>query len=124
VASIMRTRYGEYPEYHTSLDNLDLVTPKGLGGSYLTLKDCLTLLERNEKYRVNCFGEPQLGKRGLYPTLSTKESGAQVRTMMNFIAYADGTNDLLDISKIIGISADELYPIIDKLRANQLISVV
>jgi aminopeptidase-like protein len=124
VVSIMRSKYGEYPQYHTSLDNMDIVTPKGLNDSYIMYKDCIELLERNEKYKVNCYGEPQLGKRGLYPTLSTKESGDIVRNMMNLIAYADGLNDLIDISNIIGVPADVLYPIIEKLCANKLLEVI
>jgi aminopeptidase-like protein len=115
VVSIMRTKYGMYPEYHTSLDNLEMVSPEGLQGSFDTLKDCLELLENNRIYQINCLGEPQLGRRGLYPTLSTKETGAIVRDMMNFIAYADGTNDLIDISNITGTPVNKLYPIVDNL---------
>lgn len=124
IASIMRTKYSEYPEYHTSLDNLELVTPRGLQETFYIYKECMELLEANEKYKVNCLGEPQLGKRGLYPTLSTKKSGKTVRDMMNFIAYADGNNDLIDISNIIKVSAKSLYPIIKNLKENNLLSVV
>ena len=115
LVTLTRSKYGAYPEYHTSLDNLDLVTPKGLMGSYELFTDCIQLIERNAKFRINCYGEPQLGKRGLYPNLSTKTSGASVRNMMDFIAYADGSNDLIDISNTIGLPTWELYPIVDKL---------
>ena len=121
VVSIMRSKYGEYPEYHTSLDNLDLISPEGLYGGYDVLKECITLIENNKKYKIKCFCEPQLGKRGLYPTLSTKSSGIQVRDMMNFIAYADGTNNLLEISEIINVPVWELYPIINNLREANLL---
>jgi len=121
IASIMRTKYGQYPEYHTSLDNLELVTVNGLQGCLDIYKECIQLLEKNKKYKINCLGEPQLGKRGLYPTLSTKESGRIVREMMNFIAYADGENDLIDISNIIRVPVGKLYPIIDKLEQNGLL---
>ncbi|WP_207652688.1 DUF4910 domain-containing protein [Desulfosporosinus sp. FKA] len=124
VASIMRTKYGMYPEYHTSLDDLSLISPAGLQGSYEVLKDCITLLERNARYRIKCLGEPQLGKRGLYPTISTRESGQTVRSMMNFIAYADGTNDLLDISDIIRLPVDQIYPILDDLIDANLIEQI
>ena len=122
VASIMRTKYGEYPEYHTSLDNLDLVSSEGFQGSIDIYKECIELIERNEKYKIKCLEEPQLGKRGLYPTLSTKDSGRIVRDMMNFIAYADGKNDLIDISNIIGVPARSLYPIIEKLEGSGLLT--
>lgn len=60
-------------------DNLDLVTPEGLLGSFELFADCIQLLERNARLRIT----PQLGKRGLYPNLSTKHSGEPVRDMMN-----------------------------------------
>lgn len=121
VASIMRTKYGEYPEYHTSDDNLNLVTAHGLQGSYNIYQQCLQAIEQNEVYKVKCLGEPQLGKRGLRSTLSTKESGKAVRDMMNFIAYADGENDLIDISNRIHVPLENLYPIIEKLTENDLL---
>lgn len=122
VASIMRSKFGEYPEYHTSLDNMELVTAKGLQGSFEIYKECIELIEKNSKYKIKCFGEPQLGKRGLYPTLSTKESGKIVRDMMNFIAFADGERDLVEISNIIQVTAKELYQIVDNLCEHDLLS--
>src|SRR5580698_9462275 len=113
VVSLMRTKYREFPEYHTSLDNLRLVTPAGLEGSFALHKDCIDLLERNRVYKIRCLGEPQLGRRGLFPTIATKGSYGQVTDMMNFIAYADGTNDLADISNIIRVPVRSLYPIIE-----------
>ena len=78
-------------------------------------------LEHNYCYRVTCLGEPQLGKRGLYPTLSRKGSANEIRTMTNFIAYADGTNDLFDISNIIHVPVDRLIEIADILRAGGIL---
>ena len=95
----MRSKYGEYPEYHTSLDNLELVTPTGLQGGYDALRKAIEIIEKNDHLNSSVLGEPQLGKRGLYPTLSTKESGKQVRTMMNMLSYCDGKNSLLDIAE-------------------------
>lgn len=123
VCSICRSKYGEYPEYHTSLDNLDLISPEGLEGAYSVLKECVFLLEHNFKYKTKILCEPQLGKRGLYPTLSTKESGKQVRDMMNLIAYADGKHDLIDIANIIGVLAIKLIPIVEKLIDADLLEV-
>ena len=107
VASIMRTRYQSYPEYHTSLDDLSLVTPSGLEGGYTVVRKVLELLEGNRVYRAVHPCEPQLGKRGLYPTLSTRGAGNTVRAMTNLLAYADGTRDLVDIAALTGISAEE-----------------
>jgi aminopeptidase-like protein len=115
LVTLCRSKYGQYPEYHTSLDNLDFVTPQGLAGGYGFVQDCVEVLENNRRYRVTCLGEPQLGKRGLYPSLSTKGSGSTVRKMMNLIAYADGNNDLLDISNLIHEPMRELYPVVSQL---------
>jgi aminopeptidase-like protein len=121
VASIMRSKYGQYPEYHTSMDDLRLVTPDGLYGAYDVLRHCIEVLEANYKYAVRCLGEPQLGKRGLYPTISTKTSSKEVKSMMNFLAYCDGTNDLMDISNIINVPVWNLYEMIEKLKKAKLI---
>nr|WP_279613597.1 winged helix-turn-helix domain-containing protein [Aeromonas dhakensis] len=48
------------------------------------------------------MGEPQLGKRGLYPDLSTRYSGWQVREMMNLLAYSGGKLTLFEIAETIG----------------------
>jgi aminopeptidase-like protein len=122
IASIMRSKYGKYPEYHTSLDNLiDVVTPKGLEGGYLALKKALELIEKNEKLKVSVFCEPQLGKRGLYPTLSTKTSGAEVRVMMDLITYCDGNHSVLEIAEKINVPSWELYDLIEQLKNYDLI---
>jgi aminopeptidase-like protein len=124
IATICRSKFGTYPEYHTSLDNLDIVTPAGLEGSYNLIRDFIEALEHNKTYKINCLGEPQLGKRGLYPTLSVKTSGASVKTMMDFIAYADGTNDLIDISNIIGKPVSSIWPIAKKLHGRGLLDII
>lgn len=121
VVSVMRSKYASYPEYHTSLDNLELVRPRGLSGSYEVLRECLNLLENNRRFKIKCICEPQLGKRGLYPAISTKSSGNYARAMMNFIAYADGARDLIEISNIINIPVWEIYPIIEKLKEHDLL---
>jgi aminopeptidase-like protein len=124
VCSLMRSRYDTYPEYHTSLDNLDFVSPEGLDGTYDALKECLELIEENHAYKVKCLGEPQLGERGLYPTISTKYYASEIKKMMDFIAYADGQNDLIDISNKINVSVWELYPIIEKLKKADLLDEI
>jgi aminopeptidase-like protein len=116
MATLMRSKYGTYPEYHTSLDNLEFVTPQGLAGGYHMLSLAIQALEMNCVPEAMVLGEPQLGKRGLYPTLSTKSSGEEVRTMMNLLAYADGAHSLLEIAEMIGVPIWELFPICNKLE--------
>jgi aminopeptidase-like protein len=124
VASIMRTRYNSYPEYHTSLDDLNLVTPSGLEGGFDAIRKTIELIERNHVYQVTTPCEPQLGKRGLYPTLSTRGAGFLVRSMTNMLAYADGTRDLVDLAELIGVSADEAVETAQKLAAAGLLRIV
>jgi aminopeptidase-like protein len=123
IASILRTKYAEYPEYHTSLDNLDsVVTPKGLEGGYLALTKAIELIEKNNIYKVNVLCEPQMSRRGLYPTLSKKSSKNQTELIMNFISYCDGEHSLLDIAEKINVPAWDLYEIIDNLITLNLIN--
>lgn len=105
VVSIMRSMYARYPQYHTSLDDLSFISPPGLAGSFEIMKRCITILEANVTYRTTVLGEPQLGRRGLYPTLSTKDSAATVHDILNVLAYADGHHDLIALADRIGLDA-------------------
>lgn len=120
VVGFCRTKYGDYPEYHTSADNMGLVSPAGFQGSFNAVCEWIACMEANSCYKMTVLGEPQLGKRGLYPTVSQKGNYDEIRAMVNFIAYADGMNDLFDISRIIGVSAVQLIPIAKKLEENGL----
>lgn len=121
VCSIMRSKYGTFPEYHTSLDDLKLVTPNGLEGGFNVIKKTIELIEANHVYQTVCSCEPQLGKRGLYPTLSTKNSGDEVRTMMNILAYADGSLDLIALAELIEEDAAKVSEIAVKLEKGGLL---
>jgi aminopeptidase-like protein len=116
VCSIMRSKYGEYPEYHTSLDDLSLITPTGLGGAYRVLRSAIDAIESDVTPRVTVLCEPQLGKRGLYPNLSTKDTHAQVAAMMDLISYSDGKRTLLQIAELIGQPVWKLHDILTNLR--------
>ena len=122
VCAICRSKYGEYPEYHTSKDNLELISPEGLLGAYEVYQQCILALENNYSYKINVLCEPQLGKRGLYPTTSQKGTYDAVKVMIDFIAYADGSNDLIDISNIIGVPVNELLTVIEKLEKVDLLT--
>jgi aminopeptidase-like protein len=122
IASIMRTKYGEYPEYHTSLDNLDnVVTPNGLEGGYWALRKAIEAIEKNKNYKITVMGEPQMGKRQLYPTLSTKDKDKDVRLMMNFISFCDGHTPLLKIAEHLNLPIWELYDLVNLLKSHSLI---
>lgn len=115
VCGFCRSKYEEYPEYHTSADNMELISPEGLLGAYEVMEKVINTLENNYHFRMNCVCEPQLGKRGLYPTISQKGTYGAVKTLTNFIAYADGKSDLIDISNVINVPTTELITIKEKL---------
>lgn len=122
VCSIMRSKYCEYPEYHTSADNLDLVTPSGLFGGFDVLRRCLDLLAHNSAVSATVLCEPQLGKRGLYPTLSTKDTYWKTQMMMNILVYADGRS-LLEICEAIGANCEEVLPLVNQLVSHKLLKL-
>lgn len=124
VCGFCRSKYVEYPEYHTSADNMSLISPEGLQGAFDVMQQVLITLEYNKYYRTNCLCEPQLGKRGLYPTVSRKGIYDEVKKLTNLIAYADGKNDLIDISNKIGVPVCELTENLEKLLANGLLDIM
>jgi len=123
IASVMRSKHGEYPEYHTSLDNLDFVTPSGLEGGFNILKNIIELIENNCKPVCLHTCEPQLGKRGLYPNVSKLGSvNDSVKKMMNLIAYSDGNLSLLEIAEIIDVPMWELVQVFRVLKKHAILS--
>ena len=122
IASIMRTKYGRYPEYHTSLDDLiNVVTPDGLEGGYEVLRLSIEAIENNCYPQVTVLGEPQLGKRGLYPTISEKKSNSETRLLINLITWSDGNHSLLEIAEKCNVPIWELYQLIKKLQTHNLL---
>jgi len=101
VGCFMRTPFGEFPEYHTSADNLDLVKPHALEDSYNKIADIFNLLEGNQTYlNLNPKCEPQLGKRGLYgKTGGSQQSGDYQMAILWVLNFSDGKHSLLDISE-------------------------
>ena len=109
IASVMRTKYGEYEEYHTSLDNLDYISSEGLFGAYEVLTKCIDCIESNKIYKATTLCEPQMGRRNLRPTLGASTNmAADVKLMSNILVYADGEYDLLDMANKLNISMHEM----------------
>ena len=124
IGSVMRSKYGTFPEYHTSLDDLSLISARGLEGAFNALQQCIGVIEANKTYRATVLGEPQLGKRELYPSLSTNGTRDAVRALTDFLAYADGTNDLLAIADKIDVSVTKLTEVAETLYCHGLIQIV
>lgn len=124
VASLMKSKFGEYPEYHSSDDNLEFVTAAGLQSAYDAYLYCLELVENNASYQAKNLCEPQMGKRGLYPTLGSPIKPVDVKRMMHILAYCDGKHDVIDIADIMACPAWELIPLFAKLLDADLIEEI
>lgn len=120
--SIMRSRYGDYPEYHTSLDDLDhVVTPTGLQGGFDVVKACIETLEHEPVPVTAAYGEPQLGKRGLYHTMLNKNTSDEVMLRTNILAYADGTYAVSDMAELFGEDETTILAMVQELMDHDLI---
>lgn len=124
AVAFCRSKYGEFREYHTSEDNMDYISPEGFDGAFQVMTQVINALEHNYNYKIKTLCEPQLGKRGLFPDLSRKGMYNPLMTLRNLIAYADGTNDLIEISEIIGVPVSEIIPNVQKLMDNDLLEIV
>ena len=118
----MRSKYGEYPEYHTSDDNLQLISANALEESFSVIQRWITILDNNTRYRAKVRCEPQLGKRGLYSTLGGQENGQSLgKKLTDVFTYSDGEKDTLEVSDIIGLSFEETHSLAKILLEHDLI---
>ena len=101
VGCLMRSPHGRFPEYHTSADNLDFITPAALGDSFVKLVRILRILEENRTYRsCHPYGEPQLGRRGLYKAVGGQpDTPDRQMSMLWALNLADGRHSLLDMAE-------------------------
>jgi len=110
VGCVMRTPHGQYPEYHTSADNLEFVSPSALADSFTTCVSAVDILEHNKAYinqQPKC--EPRLGKRGLYrPVGGLAEAVADELAMLWVLNLSDGTYSLLDIADRSGYKFESI----------------
>lgn len=124
VVCYCRSKFGEFPEYHTSADNMTYVSAEGFQGSYDVMTQLIDALEYNGHYMMKVACEPQLGKRGLYSDLSRKGTYDGIMVQRDVISYSDGRNDLFDLSRIIGVPPCEIIEVIKRLVDNDLIEVM
>lgn len=117
VGRLSRTPFGEYPQYHTSADNLDFVSPDKLGNSCAALMEIVNILENNDTFvNQSPYCEPQLGKRGLYETI-----GANELAMLWVLNLSDGQHSLLDIAERSNIDFKTLHLISELLQKHALL---
>jgi aminopeptidase-like protein len=122
VGSLMRGRHGQFPEYHTSADDLDFVSAERLAESLEVLTRVVGVLDRDRRMRNTApYGEPQLGTRGLYGALGgTAIPDAQL-VMLWLLALCDGEHSLLDVAIRSGTTFETVVATADVLAAHGLL---
>ena len=119
--ALSRTKYGCYDEYHTSLDDFSVVTAAGLEGGFNMVAQCITALEANRTLVATTPCEPQLGKRGLYPTLGGGKVSTSVEVLLNVLEYCDGSEDLLAVAARCNISVTQAAQAANVLESHGLL---
>lgn len=123
VGCLTRTPNGEYPEYHTSADNISLLRPECLAQSLTILRHIVAVIEGNMFYRnTNPKGEPQLGRRGLYAAMGGgRSAGFNQLALLWVLNLTDGTYSLLDIAERAGMPFQAIRAAADALVAAELL---
>jgi aminopeptidase-like protein len=123
VGVLMRTPNGQYPEYHTSADDLELIRPEHLADSWARCVETLRVLENNATYRNrNPHGEPQLGRRGAFRGYGRSGEGAVLQQAMLWVLnLSDGSNTLLDVAERSGLRFGRVRQAADRLLELELI---
>lgn len=126
VACFMRSRPGHFPEYHTSEDNLDIISSDALGASIERLLHIIEILEGNESYQnLKPYGEPQLGKRGLYSAIGGRNDAKSVEMALLWVLnYSDGEGDLVAIAERSGLPFRAIREAANALIAASLLAPV
>ncbi len=126
VGSLMRGQHGRFPEYHTSADDRDLMDARQLEGAFETTLAVFAVLEHNRTYRnLSPYGEPQLGRRGLYRALGVDEDPGEVSmASLWLLQFSDGDHDLLDIARRSGMAWGPLQRAVELLEENGLLQRV
>jgi aminopeptidase-like protein len=126
MGRLTRTPHGEFPEYHTSADDLDLVRPEHLADSLAKAAAILKVLEANATYvNESPKGEPQLGRRGLYGSLGGETHGReQEHAMLWVLNLSDGQHSLLDVAERSGLPFEAIRQSAEKLLEHRLLREV
>jgi len=121
MASLMRTKYGKYKEYHTSLDNLKFIKLNKIKQSINTITKILQLIQSNITPEIKTFCEPHLSKYGLYPTLSRKNMSKGYNNILNFVAYANGKRNLHELSDLLKIPYSKILKLYKLLKKKKIV---
>lgn len=108
VGCLSRSRENAYPQYHSSADDLELVRPERLAEALDAVLSILDVLETDRRYlNLAPWGEPQLGRRGLYPRVGGHAVEREQRVMLWLLNQSDGQASLLDVAERAGIPYEE-----------------
>jgi aminopeptidase-like protein len=126
VGSLTRTPYGEYPEYHTSADNLEFVRPEALADSFSKYLAVIEILEHNKKFRnTNPKCEPQLGKRGIYGIIGGKKDIERLEMALLWVLnLSDNHHTLLDIAERADMDFTTIKSAADTLLEHGLLAEI
>ena len=116
IASIFKSKYGKYKEYHTSLDDFNLVTLKGITEGFKVAEKTIINLSNKIIPKNKLLCEPNLGKRNLYALISNKNQHHKLSENYKFLIYADGKTEINDITKNIKLTRVETYKIYKLLK--------
>lgn len=119
--SICRSKYGEYNEYHTSLDDLNFINEKGLKQSQKLYFEIFKIFENSKFYFSKSIGEPKLDKYGFYPKISSLKTRKAVKNIMNIVAYCNGNRNEYQISKNLNLNIKITNNILKKLEKKKII---
>lgn len=124
VGCLMRTPYGEYPEYHTSADNVNLIAPESLADALSFCLKAMEALDANRTYRnLNPKCEPQLGRRGLFDLVGGRQHEKDWQmALLWMLNYSDGRHDLLDIAERSGLPPHRLAEATARLKSVGLLT--
>jgi aminopeptidase-like protein len=123
VGCLMRSPFGEFPEYHTSADNLEFVDPVALADSYTKILAVFDVLEHNRNYRnLNPKCEPQLGKRGLYSVMGGSHIKQLEMAMLWVLNLSDGNFSLLEIAERSGLAFEVIHHAAELLLRHDLLA--
>lgn len=126
VGSLMRSMYGKYQEYHTSLDNKEFISFPAMLETLRIYLRVLLSVDINKKY-LNLFpyGEPMLGPRGLYSTLGSAKTMPDFTLKVNYLLnFSDGEHDLCQIAEKSGFTILDLAEVATCLLEKGLIKEI
>jgi aminopeptidase-like protein len=122
MISLMRTKYGAYPEYHTSLDDLSVITPSGLQGGLDLVRQTIKDLESSRYFVTTVLGEPQLGKRGLYHRTHARTVSDVILARTHVLAYSDGQHSIEDLAELLDLPDTAVDELVSELLEHGLLT--